>query len=117
MPQNGKDRRVLQLEKTVGLLRRKEAELSSAKQSLEAKVDRLSRDLKGCRPVPNSRGKFEKLVARNMELERAAEGADAALAEATAMKVGAQTVQSQPLCVFFFFAKTQDACFPSRTAD
>ena len=62
-------------------------------------------------------GKFEKLVARNMELERAAEGADAALAEATAMKVGAQTVQSQPLCVFFFFAKTQDACFPSRTAD
>ena len=117
VPQNGKDRRVLQLEKTVGLLRRKEAELSSAKQSLEAKVDRLSRDLKGCRPVPNSRGKFEKLVARNMELERAAEGADAALAEATAMKVGAQTVQSQPLCVFFFFAKTQDACFPSRTAD
>lgn len=78
---------MLQLEKTVALLRRREAELAAGNQSLEAKVERLTRDVRGCRPVPNSRGKFERLQGKVSQLEEDAAVAHTALTEAAAMKV------------------------------
>ena len=52
-----KERRLQQLEKSVAAMRRREQELTGANHSLEARVERLTKDLKGARPAPNSRAK------------------------------------------------------------
>jgi hypothetical protein len=78
-------RRLQQLEKTVVAARRREFELTAANGSLEAKAERLARELRGARPAPVSRAKVADLESRAAESDRAALAAAHGAAEARAM--------------------------------
>jgi len=78
-------KRVQQLEKAMVAARRREHDLSAHNTSLEAKVERLTKDLKGARPAPISRAKVADLEKRAVDSEQAAALAGKAAAEAQAM--------------------------------
>ena len=75
------NRRVQQLEKAVATARRRESELSGLNGSLEAKVERLTKELKGARPAPVSRAKVADLEERAVLSERLLAEAQAMVAE------------------------------------
>lgn len=78
-------KRVQQLEKAMVAARRREHDLSAHNTSLEAKVERLTKDLKGARPAPISRAKVADLEKRAVDSEQAAALAGKEAAEAQAM--------------------------------
>lgn len=84
-------KRVQQLEKAMVVARRREHDLTAHNTSLEAKVERLTKDLKGARPAPISRAKVADLEKRAVESEQAAARATKEAAEAQAMLTELQT--------------------------
>lgn len=82
-----KDKRMLSLEKQVSTFRRKESDLTSLNINLEAKVDRLSKELKANRPAPNSRGKMNELSTKVDELDTLLMEAHAQLKESKEIQV------------------------------
>lgn len=74
-------------------MRRRELESSAANSALEAKVERLTRDLRNARPVANSRGRLDELAQRVIDLESSLAADGAALNEAKALQVKFPTIK------------------------